>query len=103
MLPNQIIKIEKLCDLEDTKRIWSNVFNPYVEEDSKPLCLNYDQDMLNLKLKEQEKNVKLDKITNDYAINKMLSRLGQDDLDSIGDDISKEEFIENEIFWETLD
>jgi len=40
LLPNQIIDLEKGCDLEDTKRIWSKPFSEFEEQDSKPLHIS---------------------------------------------------------------
>jgi hypothetical protein len=44
--PNQIIQITKTLDLEDTKRIWENKFSSTTNEDSKPLKVNYEEEVL---------------------------------------------------------
>jgi hypothetical protein len=37
--PNQIIPIEKSCDLEDTKRKWTKKFDLLGQQDSEPIHL----------------------------------------------------------------
>jgi hypothetical protein len=51
--PNQIIQITKELDLEDTKRIWNNKFNENVSERSKPLVIDYKEE-LKLRVQQEE-------------------------------------------------
>lgn len=84
---NQIIPITKTLDLEDSKRFWSNYFVPENEEDSKPIKLSvydYEDDF-----KEIPKELSIE------------NKTGEDTFDHMGNDITKEEFLNNEIFFET--
>ncbi len=96
-----IITVNKHVNLEDDKRIWDGMFSYDTDQDSNPLCmiegysqLEYEQLRLKIKLKydkEQEKLLEKDSLLYE-------ERFG-DTFDSMGDDITKEEFLKNETDW----
>jgi len=98
--PNQIIKIEKKLDLEDTKRYWIEPFRATRPQQSMPIIIDHDEELNIIRQKELENQAKLNLLTNTY-IKDNIDYLGDSDLlDSKGDDISNEEFIQNEIYFD---
>ena len=97
---NQIVTITKHLDLEDTKRVWNTDFNPLEQQDSKPIHIDYDDDLMQIELQNSEKILK-EKLKHAYLLEKyqkemFTKTIGEDTLDSRGKDITKEEFILNE-------
>jgi len=97
---NEIIDMEKELSVEDDKRDWSKVFSVGGCEWSTPVCLidGYTRKELN-KMQTLAKETWQNNIKSE-----MLELINSDKFDkhSVGVDIDPEEFIENEIFWETL-
>lgn len=94
-IPNQIIPTHKTFGVEDEKRRWDVMFNPDVEQDSKPLYYNYKTEELKQKAKIDDKIRKQTK--------KNMKEFTESDLfdsSSVGHDITSQDFIKNEIWFE---
>lgn len=102
LIPNEIIEVHKEFGLEDEKRAWKNKFNHKVLEDSVPLEIDCGELKLiklkKLKNKEEDNYRKAEEF---YFKDKYKEIIEDDNFDnaSVGGDISKKEFIENEKFF----
>jgi hypothetical protein len=95
-IPNEILAVHKEFSLEDTKRIWETEFNPNELQSSKPLSIEYLNEQLREKanlLYEKKKRKELDELIDSDKF----------DIEMVGYDISNEEFIENEKFFEEME
>jgi len=104
--PNQIIEITKTLSLEDSKRVWVDKFDYLKSETSTPITINHiDEERIvaelvdNARARLREIEVLVTKK------DKVINQLDRDlfDFASKGDDISDEEFLENEIMFELLE
>ena len=100
MIPNQLQWVDKNIGLIDNKRDWGAEFDRNVLQKSRPLFLING-------LTKQEVNEQYSKAQEAWQDNiksEMLELIDSDKFDkhSVGVDIDPEEFIENEIFFETL-
>jgi len=102
LVPNQVIEMEKQLDLEDTKRLWAIKFNPFEEQYSKPITINWEQESLEEETRQTNANapVWLDR---DFITTIVKGEQDLVDFTAKGHDISKEEYLENEISIELLD
>lgn len=89
--PNEIVDVKKMLDMEDDKRKWDNLFNPDELQFSKPLLI--EDGMTELMI--ERDRIKAEQ---DYQrrMEKDLLNDKSDFFDSMGDDISKQEFFERE-------
>jgi hypothetical protein len=97
-IPNEIIDTHKEFSLEDEKRNWGQLFNPDELQDSKPLYYNY-------KTEELKQKSKIDAKINKQKEREIKKFIQSDlfDINSVGFDITPEEFIKNEKSFEYLD
>jgi len=100
-IPNEIISITKKMSLDDDKRLWNGSFDPRSFQMSKPLKIiegvtetEYEKERIRA---EQSYKRKMEK---QLTIGSKLyeERYG-DFFDSMGEDITKEEFFERETDW----
>jgi DNA polymerase elongation subunit (family B) len=89
-IPNEIIKVHKEFSLEDEKRLWNGEFDYKRLEESEPIEIDH-YDIMKEKSIRKHKHIP-------YT-NGMMSLIGEDTFDHKGNDISKQEFLENEIFF----
>lgn len=96
LVPNQIIQVEKFCDLEDTKRKWEKVFNYNESQDSDPIYINH---LVEEQEKEKKREIKIEEAQSKFTLSFTDEIKNMNDLvdwKSMPDDISKEEWILNE-------
>jgi len=99
--PNQIIKITKQLDLEDTKRNWLEPFVKDQPQDSLPLNIDYEEE---LAIKEHLETLKILKAEEFYNKNQVdITESDTFDKSAVGKDISFKEFVLNEQSFEFLD
>jgi len=89
---NSIVEMEKHFNMEDDKRIWQNKFNKDEFQMSSPVILEHGIDLRKMKKAEEWHNKEMEKAFNQIDF--------KDFFDSIGDDISKREFFDNEVFFD---
>jgi len=97
---SSIIKVDKRLSLEDDKRLWSKRFNMFRSEESEPHSLSMGMTKSELQ-KSQDMAMREFKRSMKSELNTFINS-DKFDKHSVGVDIDPEEFIENEIFFETL-
>jgi hypothetical protein len=101
LMVNEIVDITKEMSLEDDKRLWEEKFDASSLQESKALEIiegvtetRYESDLQKAKEKyEKEQEKLLD------ANSELFEERFADTFDSMGDDITKEEFLKNETNW----
>ena len=94
---NSMITVKKNLSLEDTKRDWSGLkFNINTLQKSKPLFLIDGITETDYKEIESKINAENSKIMEEYYKSDLF------DSKSVGDDITYDEFMENEIFFDKI-
>lgn len=98
LYPNEIIPITKEFSLEDDKRIWNSEFSIDELQSSRPHKIvegitekKYEEELIKAEDKRQTFMEKIMSVDEDLI-----------DWNAKGDDISREEFIENEMWFENL-
>jgi hypothetical protein len=102
-IPNEIVPILKILDLEDTKRHWHSKFDIYGTQESSAINTDVLNEIKRVKqmLEDEKRNRRNNELIRTNKKKELNKFIHSDlfDLQSVGKDITADEFIENEKFF----